>query len=818
KDAMRDAVSLLNMRNGFDEVATGQRTYVRTVQLQYGIGRNWRNLNKHHSPVIVKELADLDSANFSKTFHEFWEVYKRLSSGALDMDAAWGRLDGNPWLPSGGKEDLGRLLMRSRQDSMLDGVFGEPEVHWTGGVARLRLRLRKGIDRLLDGESFSLSLVAAERTWRYDLRRNGGDSGGFSIVRPTGDNTYIDIPLGSPEVSVRVRSTEGATCIEQEITVFGDSELTVFDGASGRPIESCEDGVRVGLSYTILFDHPEWKWNGGSNLEQAELAGGWRAILVSPSDEDAALIVDGEQLWPSPYGERSGRSAQPTPHVMASCDGTDWGELAKVRIYPIPPTLEPVSFLLLGSVYELAMDSANQALARIPVSPALLIDESTLRPRLVAWDRLRERKRVIACKWSPPRLSGFVVSINCLWEPIRDICDCAVLERSTIRRVHQADGHDKILDGGEYRGIVDGEGILKFAGKLSGWGESIRVCTGPNEVQYSQVVVRSVGDAGRISHIDFLSGSEILVSFRSSSYEFDADRHQIEIWFDGEEAPVGTNFISAEEKGWRVQNPDPSKKTIGIAVFFGTIRVGSRWIGDLCPTELVQLVRRATDWPHILSHLIRWKAPLLHHEIIRYVHYRCASEPAAVLSALVQGHPHEECSEKWHLLREMLAAWTPAASDAEEIIASSNILPREAFDLKETASLDGFRVAILAEPAAVSGLISLGLSAYYKEVRREDLEAIIKLLLNATLKNADASRIEQERMCAQKEMDLDERFLSETILGAARLRGGMFGPDDKPQPWQRKALLYCLASAHVSRWLAASLLFEFQQKLVDQPR
>ena len=171
KQAMRSACESFDLRHGLDR---GGPDYVRTVQLQFGIGQGWRNVSIHHAPAVISILLDPEDENYSARFCEFWDVYKRYRGGVKDIDDVLPQLQNNPWVPPGGTHDLERFAWGdeagiSGVTSRATRIFESPILFWKNGIPRLRLSFAPELAGRLDGDEWRLMVAGRE----YRVKRDG---------------------------------------------------------------------------------------------------------------------------------------------------------------------------------------------------------------------------------------------------------------------------------------------------------------------------------------------------------------------------------------------------------------------------------------------------------------------------------------------------------------------------------------------------------------------------------------------------------------------------------------------------------------------
>ena len=90
KESIEYACKLFHFRNSFDEKDV-QHYFLNTILLQIGLLNNnldhlklW--LSNYNLPIIVSELLDVDSQNYSKEFNDGWRVLRRFRDNILSND------------------------------------------------------------------------------------------------------------------------------------------------------------------------------------------------------------------------------------------------------------------------------------------------------------------------------------------------------------------------------------------------------------------------------------------------------------------------------------------------------------------------------------------------------------------------------------------------------------------------------------------------------------------------------------------------------------------------------------------------------------
>jgi len=777
KQAIRSACESFDLRQGLDR---GGPEYVRTVQLQYGIGQGWRNVSIHHAPAVISILLDPEDENYSAAFSEFWEVYKRYRGGVKDIDDVLPQLHKNPWVPPGGALDLERFAWGDEGGitsitSRVSRIFESPILCWKNGTPQLRLSFAPELAGLLDGDEWKLMVAGKE----YRVQREGD-----TLIARTASATVpaIEVPL---EVSPLFASMGDLT---EEIDLFGGQRLLVFRGEAGRLVDIFEP-VRSGEVHTLLYNQTNWLWQTSEDAAHFQIGDGWKALRVTVWQ--GHLLSDGDEaIWPLSW--RQAKDDGEVPRLELKCDrGHRWGDSLRVRPAHVPEGFEVAGFRLSGTEY--SADAGRNLY--VPLSPDLVVSRQTA--ELICWDSKASRRRILPCDWTGPAMSGFVVSHGGEWLPLKPVSDRRFLLRKKIRRVGAPDQRGEVLNGSERCGRVSLDDEIQLD-KLGGWGENLRVCRGPYEIKDAVELVREVTDTGELERIGWDRERKLFrLSFRSR-YEPSAD-HCVEIWGRGHHSPIKLPIAGSEDFHWWVELPE-GMLAYGAAVFLGSVRIGSRWkeLGLLAET-----IRQVSDWPRCFDSLLRWKAPLLHGTLAPQVLQRCAGDPVPSLKALFVA----ACSgtirgDIGFLMREIFQDLPASAIQAAGVLRGAGILPQTPAEV--FLDPDSFRTAIALAPLITAALAVRGageicrsagpdLARYVSRLRFEALQGWV------TLTESDRRWVTIALDKAVSETGRDPNFLKSLL------------PDSRGKSVQEKLLMlrYYENSPAFGRWLAASMLHQY---------
>lgn len=683
---------------------------------------------------------------------------------------------------------------------------------------------------MLDGDVFSLQVSSLDNldAKTFKLRKVSDSALGLEVVGIGAHPSHVDVPFLVADVKIEVSVLDGPVCHSETASIVGDSVLAVFDGNTGRQLES--DGVIPidGRTYSVIFPGADWRWSGPEDdlLDQV-LAGDWWLVQVAITADSSAIVVDEERIWP-PEAATPGSVDGPGPlqltRIYATCGRADEVGETTVSLSPVPLHLDPLSFSLRGTKYAVKRIGPDRAEARVAVSPALVLDRASLRPRLLAWDTARDRKRSVVCEWNGDPLAGFAIHRHDRWEMIKSSTDRSLLEGSKMVRLHQPDGRDRLLMGSQICGAVKDSMGLYLTTQLGGWGEPLLACAGPNDLDSARMIVRSILDSGRIDRVSALGAASFQVDFRSGSYEYDPANHQIEFWLVGANSPVAGNFVSAADNSWTIRGPEGDFHVAGVAIFHQKHWIGTRWFPGVGLGALERTIQEAPDWSVTMPELIRWKAPLLHDSLKRQVTARALAEPAATLRAILDqwipgSEPRTPSASEKLLLREAFRDWVPDQQAAPEQLLALRLLPGDPTELFLNPQ-PALSFCLLALPLVTVGLVIHGLRRLYLGAEPKDLAALISKTIEILDRTSFASRSKSREtfadmlLDAARDLGINEWFLSSVVLKAARRFAGI---DNSMEPGmqERRALQYCLSSDLAVRWLVHQLLGEYRDKLME---
>lgn len=832
KDSIVAACERFSFRHSLQST-TGSRQFVKTIQLQYGIGRGWRDVSISHAPAVVKDLTDRTSPNFSIEFSNFWEIYKRYRGGVLDLEEAWAHLADNPWSPPRGMPDLARFASSSQQKtSDHTALFEKPRLVWDGDEPRLRLMLSSTARSILPEPRALVSIArGAENTRKYIVELSDD---GLVFHLTAGPSRYLELDFEHSSIQVGLD-----TGFEEVIEIVEPGfRLGVFGGKTGSAMAT-DDPVAAG-PYSLLFDGETWDWRPGVESNEppplVELSDQWKLLRVQVLDpHKCALHIDGESVWPlstTTGGKRQSRSER---FLTASC--IQKGETAEdfeVIVYPIPSTLELVALKLGGGEYgpsDIDSDS-GRAVFHLKMRPDLALAAEAERPRLIVWNSMKGRKESFPCWWLAPQVDGFLIEMNGGWHALATETDRARLLDANIGRFGMEDQRDMLLAGPQLCGAIKDSRLKIDSSMLAGWGESLRSCAGPNDVADSRRIVRTVYDNGVLSDFSYDPDPQspaFRAKFRGEEFELDPG-HTVEVWLDDSETPIEVGYSTAGSLNEvRLILPTTTQKAMGVTVFHNGKRIGTRWRGYFGLDRLVRTIEHTPNWPETLKGLLRWKAPILRQDLRSVIGDRCSSSTADTIVELLRYILREESSatdarRDGILLRELFGRRSMDHTTALSVLEAIALIPRDPFDLM-SGNLNSLRVALAADPILVVGIIEHAVGEFFSGVSANDLSVAVARLQWAAIKppgqilpeiltDTELRRLIEAEFQRAEMAGQDGRFLRALILEAARKRTH-FWRMAPLQAREANALMYCSSKPEIGRWLAATLLGEFRNHLAE---
>jgi len=254
KEAIGYACNTFFLRNNFD--AKDEQQYVRnTILLQIGLLNNsfdylklW--LSNYNLPVIIFELLDVDSQNYSKEFNDAWRVLRRFRDNILTSDQAKSILSQNVWfqhinldeLLKASKQRAKKQLMMNQEEDL--PVFYLDKIQYTDNGLLFTINTQ---------DLYSLNLTGL----RYEIFVDDKYCG--VLIANSRKELILEAPIviSNPEINqidLEVRNEDGDIVYRTEIILFDFSEQMILFDEDGNIYQNIFKKLNSSKKYHILMD------------------------------------------------------------------------------------------------------------------------------------------------------------------------------------------------------------------------------------------------------------------------------------------------------------------------------------------------------------------------------------------------------------------------------------------------------------------------------------------------------------------------------------------------------------------------------------
>lgn len=254
KESIEYACKLFHLRNNFD--AKDEQQYIRnTILLQIGLLNNnldhlklW--LSNYNLPVIVSELLDVDSQNYSKEFNDGWRVLRRFRDNILSNDQAKNILTQNIWFKH---LNLDELLKTAKQRAKKQLMITQDE--------DLPVFYLEKINYSDDGLSFTINaqdLYSLNLSgFRYEIFIDDEYRG--VLIANNSKELIFESPitifnLETNQIDLELRNEDNDVVFSTEIVLFDFSEQMVLFDEDGKIYQNIFQKLNPHKKYHILID------------------------------------------------------------------------------------------------------------------------------------------------------------------------------------------------------------------------------------------------------------------------------------------------------------------------------------------------------------------------------------------------------------------------------------------------------------------------------------------------------------------------------------------------------------------------------------
>ncbi|MCT7542344.1 hypothetical protein N5U20_04395 [Aliarcobacter butzleri] len=254
KESIEYACNLFNLRNNFD--VKDEQQYVRnTILLQIGLlNKSFEHLklwlSNYNLPVIVSELLDVDSKNYSKEFNDGWRVLRRFRDNILSNEQAKNILTQNIWFKH---LNLDELLKAAKQRAKKQLMITQDE--------DLPVFYLEKINYSDDGLSFTINaqdLYSLNLSgFRYEIYIDDEYKG--VLIANNSKELILESPItifnpDTNQIDLELRNEDDDVAFATEIVLFDFTEQMVLFDEDGNIYQNIFKKLNAHKKYHILID------------------------------------------------------------------------------------------------------------------------------------------------------------------------------------------------------------------------------------------------------------------------------------------------------------------------------------------------------------------------------------------------------------------------------------------------------------------------------------------------------------------------------------------------------------------------------------
>lgn len=254
KESIEYACNLFHLRNNFD--AKDEQQYVRnTILLQIGLlNKSFEHLklwlSNYNLPVIVSELLDVDSQNYSKEFNDGWRVLRRFRDNILSNEQAKNILTQNIWFKH---LNLDELLKAAKQRAKKQLMITQDE--------DLPVFYLEKINYSDDGLSFTINaqdLYSLNLSgFRYEIYIDDEYKG--VLIANNSKELILESPIiifnpDTNQIDLELRNEDDDVVFATEIVLFDFTEQMVLFDEDGNIYQNIFKKLNAHKKYHILID------------------------------------------------------------------------------------------------------------------------------------------------------------------------------------------------------------------------------------------------------------------------------------------------------------------------------------------------------------------------------------------------------------------------------------------------------------------------------------------------------------------------------------------------------------------------------------
>ncbi|MCK4394926.1 hypothetical protein KAX17_18670, partial [Candidatus Bipolaricaulota bacterium] len=401
KDAIADAVRILNLRNAMDIEGT-QQWFV-TIKLQFGFTyRGAKNrlaewlvsLGRPHAVQYLNGESEF-SELASESFKSLWRVLTQYRRGLIEETEVRTTLQRNSWVKAHWIDDLlkeakakiATLGTRERHEEEAETYEEEVSeeelcpivgiaLEWIPNTApRFRFQLdRQAIeDEVVGADLGELDFyVDGRRLCRWLCQRDGSWAGVDHIYAEP--NKYSEQPNLNPRTLV-VQSSSGESLLEWDFADSGLSEdVLVFDLERERMVKAGLERLEPNRRYAIVCDR-KCELRGSTTVETFERNGiSRKAIrLALPLNENLSIYYKDFVLWQPVKAESEQLPRFPLSLTTPEGKTFSLHDRSKLFLEGLPEDAKSVKLLIYKKTYAVEQhDSRWLTLKDVTITPELV--------------------------------------------------------------------------------------------------------------------------------------------------------------------------------------------------------------------------------------------------------------------------------------------------------------------------------------------------------------------------------------------------------------------------------------------------------------
>lgn len=294
KESIEYACNLFHLRNNFD--AKDEQQYIRnTILLQIGLlNKSFDHLklwlSNYNLPVIVSELLDVDSQNYSKEFNDGWRVLRRLRDNILSNNQAKNILTQNIWFKHLNLDELLKAA-KQRAKKQLNNTQDED----------LPVFYLEKINYSYDGLSFTINaqdLYSLNLSgFRYEIYIEDEYKG--VLIANNSKELILELPITifnpqTNQIDLELKNEDEDVVFATKIALFDFSEQMVLFDEDGNIYQNIFKKLNADKKYHILMDsNLDYDFNKGF---QREYFDGYATLVPYIGYKDNCKITYNEEI------------------------------------------------------------------------------------------------------------------------------------------------------------------------------------------------------------------------------------------------------------------------------------------------------------------------------------------------------------------------------------------------------------------------------------------------------------------------------------------------------------------------------------------